>query len=76
MRYHIISTIEDDTYDLLTEEEFDAQSDDFWEEWNSLAFEVDLGRLRLACKKRKITSRGTVIPFSSGSGFNNFWYET
>jgi len=76
--YHIIDLIESKggpVYDLLSEEEFESKSNDFWEIWNSLAFEVDLNALHKACKKRKIPTTGLVVPFSSGSGFDNFTYK-
>lgn len=81
MEYHIIYQIESDAvekgtvYDLLTIEEQESKSDDFWKIWNSVAFEVDLKALRKACKKRKIPTTGSIVPFPSGSGFNNFNYE-
>lgn len=75
MRYHIIEHIENGIYDLLTEKQYAAKNDDFWDIWNSLAFEVEIERLMFACKKRKISTKGTVTPFSSGSGFNNFYYD-
>lgn len=77
VKYHIIYLIESDeiVYDLITLEEKESKPDDFWEIWNSVAFEVDLKALRKACKKRKILTTGSIVPFSSGSGFNNFNYE-
>lgn len=74
-RFHIIYNQEDGSYDLLTEEQVDAKSDDFWDDWQSKAFEVELGRLITACKKHGISTKGFVVPFPSGSGFNNFYYD-
>lgn len=82
-RYHIIYLVDskETVYDLLTEEEFERkternqETDEFWETWNSAAFDIELPALRKACKKRKISQRGMVIPFPSGGGFDNFYYQ-
>ena len=61
MTYRVVFLIESSgEYDLLTEEEFDAKDNNYWEEWNWLEGEIDVKALLDACQHRSIPTRGKI----------------
>lgn len=75
MIYEIIYNIYNYEYDLLTSQEFEEKNYDFWEDWQSVADNIDLKQFLLACDHRHIPTDGTITPYDSGSDFYNFRYD-
>lgn len=76
LKYHVIfrtDIIDREVYDLLTEIELESRSSDFWETWNSVAEDLNLEALAVACEKRQLPMTGVITPDRS-CGILNFWY--